>query len=567
MAMPAGITPITVTGKYLAADGTPLSGYLVFTPSIKAADSADNAIVPPAPYKVTLDGSGAFSVALMATDDPQWNDPGWTYSVREVMQKQRDDNNGSLYTVSDSTYNIEVPAASAGGTLDLADAVVVDLPGTPSQYLSKAGGTMTGDITLASGVKLKWSDVEIQRDTTDRMKVPDVLVVGKQAANFSTSQLDALPKGDGTGQIFNGIVIPSDYSGGDDDGAGGHYDSTGRVYTYAYQRANSKHLGENFRGFLMRQNAKHSHAIFGPQNTGTQVPGWDVNGDAKTTGVTWNPWFWGWVVHDYSNDGLSRHLHGSIETPMANGEMATRLQVAFGNRNTGTIGMDKTFIITTSADFVVNQASGETLRLAAAAGAEKSITFANDTYDDDGSKKRWRLRQTSTAEAGSNAGSDFGIQRFADDGSSLDSPFTITRSNGQITLGANSSSGVVIRRSVASSSSPALQVQINTATGSGVEVQAQAASDRALQSLVVGDASRRFYMTTDGGMNWGSGATSKDVTLYRKAADILATDDVLFLGGIAAPATQTGGGCLYVDTAGNLKFKSSAGNITTIAPV
>jgi len=148
MAMPPGITPITVTGKYVAADGTALKGYLIFTPSITAADSTDNAILPSVPYKVTLDASGAFSVALAATDDPQWNNTGWTYTVREVMQAERE--NGSLYTVTDEKYAITIPAASPGGTLDLAD-VERQEPAVLPKYLPLGGGTVTGDLTLSGG--------------------------------------------------------------------------------------------------------------------------------------------------------------------------------------------------------------------------------------------------------------------------------------------------------------------------------------------------------------------------------------------------------------------------------
>jgi hypothetical protein len=188
MAIPAGITAITVTGTYLAPDGTPLSGYVVFTPSIKAADSTDNAIVPAVPYKVTLDEDGAFSEALMATDDPQWNDAGWTYQVQEVITTAQG-------TTKKTTYNIEVPAASAGGALDLADAAVVDLPGTPSQYLLKAGGTMTGTLNLVGGKAVPSGHVSIT----------EYGAVGNDSTNNATAiqaAIDALPANGGV------LVVP-----------------------------------------------------------------------------------------------------------------------------------------------------------------------------------------------------------------------------------------------------------------------------------------------------------------------------------------------------------------------
>jgi len=47
---------------------------------------------------------------------------------------------------------------------------------------------------------------------------------------------------------------------------------------------------------------------------------------------------------------------------------------------------------------------------------------------------RWRLQKTTTAEGGSNAGSDFRIDTYNDAGTYLSSPLTITRSTGAVTL-------------------------------------------------------------------------------------------------------------------------------------
>lgn len=146
MPIPAGITSITVTGTFVDASGVPLAGYVLFTPSITAADPTDNAIVPMAPVRANLDTNGAISVALAATDDTTWAVPGWTYSVKVHL---------NTANVADRTYNIEVPAASAGGTLDLADAIEVDNPGVSTPFLLRTGGTMTGDLVLSgSGTDL-----------------------------------------------------------------------------------------------------------------------------------------------------------------------------------------------------------------------------------------------------------------------------------------------------------------------------------------------------------------------------------------------------------------------------
>lgn len=167
MTIPAGITAITVTGKYLAVDGTPLSGYVLFKPSITSSDGTDNAIVPAVGYKVTLDASGTFSKALVSTDDPQWTYPGWTYHVTEVITGQ----DGVRVK---ETFDMEVPAASAGGTLDMAD--VERLPVTNlNRYLKTTGGTLTGDLTLSgSGSDLTVggaASVAGQLTVTDRLSM------------------------------------------------------------------------------------------------------------------------------------------------------------------------------------------------------------------------------------------------------------------------------------------------------------------------------------------------------------------------------------------------------------
>lgn len=60
---------------------------------------------------------------------------------------------------------------------------------------------------------------------------------------------------------------------------------------------------------------------------------------------------------------------------------------------------------------------------------------ASDISFRTGTSLRWVLRgKDATAETGSNAGSDFAIYRYNDAGTYQDSPFTITRSTGNITI-------------------------------------------------------------------------------------------------------------------------------------
>ena len=68
------------------------------------------------------------------------------------------------------------------------------------------------------------------------------------------------------------------------------------------------------------------------------------------------------------------------------------------------------------------------LYLSTGSGTAAQIQFRTN------SSARWIVRKSSTAESGSNAGSDFEIRRY-DDSGSLQSGITINRATGRITLG------------------------------------------------------------------------------------------------------------------------------------
>lgn len=56
------------------------------------------------------------------------------------------------------------------------------------------------------------------------------------------------------------------------------------------------------------------------------------------------------------------------------------------------------------------------------------------------------------------------------------------------------------------------------------------ATDNAYTTMVTGDSVNRFAVRSDGHLTWGSGTASRDVNLYRSAADVLRTDDSLTVG-------------------------------------
>lgn len=132
---------------------------------------------------------------------------------------------------------------------------------------------------------------------------------------------------------------------------------------------------------------------------------------------------------------------------------------------------------------------------------------------------------------------------------------------------------------------------INSAAGGNpnaphLRTESTTTASLALATRVTGDAASRFVQTVDGAMAWGSGGGSRDTTLFRDAVDRLRTGDSLRVDlnlminttsvgggtgviGIANASTvpainPTGGGVLFVE-AGALKYRGSAGTISTVA--
>lgn len=81
MSYSADVTVRTVYGQFLTVDGTPASGTVTFSASHKIEDDQD-AIILSAPIRLTLDGTGSFSVDLPTTDNRKLSPIGWYYTAR-----------------------------------------------------------------------------------------------------------------------------------------------------------------------------------------------------------------------------------------------------------------------------------------------------------------------------------------------------------------------------------------------------------------------------------------------------------------------------------------------------
>lgn len=404
----------------------------------------------------------------------------------------------------------------------------------------------------------------------------------------STPEQDQLPIGSTTKARNTGLNILSSFAGGEDDASGGTFDSTGRINFYSYQRAQTGSFGEVQRLGAMRRDSKQMIAWYAWVND-DKSPGYDAITREPSPGAKWKPIAW-CGAHIEANDHASMHNHWSIEAPDTTGALQTRFEMLIGDRVTGLIGLDKTFLITNQADLVVRCSNGQTLRIAGSAGVEKAITFANDTFDLDTTSRRWKLRATSEAEGGSNAGTNFQIARYNDAGVVVDTPIIITRSNGLVTIGGSSgtSNGLAVT-SRAGFGNTVTNVDARVAItddgasyGLYINTTALGTATRGQVFLVATDATKRiidarlntgvidnvsrfrvdYSKNTSGTVTFGNG-TLADTNIYRQAANQLGTDGSLFMANVTAPTTPTGGGVIYVES-GALKYKGSGGTVTTL---
>lgn len=126
MALPNNLTTITVTGTYLDIAGNPIAGQVKFTPRAVLKNVTSNIILINSTITVTLDNNGAFSQALVATNDTDAAPLDFTYEVEEAF-------------VGGRTFDMLLPIATPNGTIDLADvAPAIENDGEGSEYITTA---------------------------------------------------------------------------------------------------------------------------------------------------------------------------------------------------------------------------------------------------------------------------------------------------------------------------------------------------------------------------------------------------------------------------------------------
>lgn len=145
MPLPSNYDRVPVRGKYVYLDGTPASGQIKFTGKVPAVSDAFDTIILPNTIVATLDSSGAFTVSLPATNDPDVLPNGWTYTVQETFAGG-----------GGRTYEIDVPLSAQATGIDLSE--VAPLPassGAPTAFVTLTA--FQNHVTSAEGGAADWN--------------------------------------------------------------------------------------------------------------------------------------------------------------------------------------------------------------------------------------------------------------------------------------------------------------------------------------------------------------------------------------------------------------------------
>jgi hypothetical protein len=116
-------------------------------------------------------------------------------------------------------------------------------------------------------------------------------------------------------------------------------------------------------------------------------------------------------------------------TDLSGTAACTQIPAPSGDIN-GTGGCGLAVVGVAGATSVIRSATTTLPQFVVDTAAGNARTYAFET----GGLLRWGLRADSTAEGGSNAGSNFVLRRFDDSGTAIDNPLTVARSTGVLTI-------------------------------------------------------------------------------------------------------------------------------------
>lgn len=138
---------------------------------------------------------------------------------------------------------------------------------------------------------------------------------------------------------------------------------------------------------------------------------------------------------------------------------------------------------------VVSPSTFSDVVIGAPAGNNAGVVLADETKS-----KRWVVFKDNVPESGSNAGSDFNIRRFSDEGVFLGSAFSLSRSTGQATFSDDVTIGGNVELGAA---------ELTISTGSGSPEGSVAASIGSIYLRTDGGAGTSLYVKESGTGNTG----------------------------------------------------------------
>jgi hypothetical protein len=138
MPLAGNVTTRTVQGTFVTYSGTPASGSVSFTISSVLTNAGANQIIVPSTITATLDGSGSFSVQLVATNDPDLS-PGFTYTVTENIGTSR------------RTFSLAIPESSPD----------------PLDYATVAPATSSSENYITLVYRSAWDPLETRTTTVE----------------------------------------------------------------------------------------------------------------------------------------------------------------------------------------------------------------------------------------------------------------------------------------------------------------------------------------------------------------------------------------------------------------
>lgn len=178
MSLPSDYDRVTVSGRYVYLDGTPVSGTVTFTGKATVSSPAAKTMIVPDIITCTLDENGAFSVPLPATDDPDITGSGWTYKVKENFRSG-----------GGRTFELPVSIDAKDTGIDLST-VAVGIPpsdGTTIYAPLEAVQALQSDVESVSGLAQDAADAASAAQTAaDAAQASAALVGDKVAKNTQT---------------------------------------------------------------------------------------------------------------------------------------------------------------------------------------------------------------------------------------------------------------------------------------------------------------------------------------------------------------------------------------------